>query len=110
MGFVFVHLDEILLASNSSQAHFLHLKQLFQRLSDHGKVINLSKRKFGCSHLDFLEHCIDKTGACPLPDKVDAIQKFSRLSTINKLRRSIGVVNFYHRFILLTVRFMAPVN
>ena len=81
LDFVFGYLDDILVASTSSQAHLLQLKQLFQRLSEHGLVINLSKCEFGRPHLDCLGRRIDKTGACPLPDKVDAIQTFPRPST-----------------------------
>ena len=81
LDFVFVYLDNILVASTSSQAHLSHLKQLFQRLSEHGLVNNLSKCEFDRSHLDLLGHRIDKTGACPLPDRVDAIQTFPRPST-----------------------------
>ena len=71
-----MYVDNILVASTSSQAHLSRLKQLFQRLSEHGLVINLSECEFSRPHLDFLGHHIDKTGACPFPDKVDAIQTF----------------------------------
>ena len=81
LDFVFVYLDNILVVSTLSQAHLSHLKQLFQPLSEHGLVINLSKCEFGRLHLVFLGNCIDKIGACPLPDKRDAIQTFPRPST-----------------------------
>ena len=110
LDFVFVCLDDILVASTSSQTHLSHLKQLFQRLLEHGLVINLSKCEFGRPHLDFLRHRIDKTGACPRPDKVDAIQRLPPPSNINELRRFNDMVNVYHRFIPSAARLMAPLN
>ena len=44
LDFVFVYLDDILVASRS---HEEHLRALFQQLADQGLVINLAKCEFG---------------------------------------------------------------
>jgi len=43
LPFVFVYLDDILVASNSEEEHLSHLRALFTRLSQHGLIINPAK-------------------------------------------------------------------
>ncbi|KAJ8364454.1 hypothetical protein SKAU_G00132850 [Synaphobranchus kaupii] len=47
MSFVFVYLDDILVASSSEGDHLTHLRDLFTRLSQHGLILNLAKCLFG---------------------------------------------------------------
>ena len=41
--FVFVYLDDILVASRSHEEHLQHLRALFQQLTDQGLIINPAK-------------------------------------------------------------------
>ena len=108
LDFVFVYLDDILIASSSHHEHQKHLKILFEKLLSHGLLINLEKCEFGRTHLDFLGHRIDKTGARPLATKVDAIRNFPPPKSTKDLQRFIGMINFYHRFIPSAAKLMAP--
>ena len=108
LDFVFVYLDDILIASSSHHEHQKHLKILFEKLLSHGLLINLEKCEFGCTHLDFLGHRIGKTGARPLATKVDAICNFPPPKSTKDLQRFIGMINFYHRFIPSAAKLMAP--
>jgi len=99
LDFVFVYLDDILIASKSRKEHLEHLKQLFQRLSDHGLVIAPNKCEFGRSELSFLGHTVSAKGAKPLPARVKAISQYPRPRTVKELQRFLGALNFYHRFI-----------
>jgi len=54
--FVFVFLDDILIFSRSEKEHLQHLKQLFQRLKDYGRVISLEKCRFGVREIEFRGH------------------------------------------------------
>ena len=48
LDFVFVYLDDILIASLSlTEQHLQHLRTLFERLSSHGLVFNPTKCEFG---------------------------------------------------------------
>ena len=55
---VFVYIDDILVASRNTTQHKLHLHQLFQRLQEHGLVLNMAKCQFGQTTSDFLGHHI----------------------------------------------------
>ena len=109
LDFVFVYLDDILIASSLHHEHQKHLKILFKKLLSHGLLINLEKCKFGCTHLDFLGHHIDKTGTCLLATKVMLFaifpsQKYKRFTKI--YWHDYG--NFYYCFIRSAAKLMAP--
>lgn len=54
LPFLFVYLDDILMAGTSEEEHMAHLRQLFVRLSEHGLIINLAKYWLGQSSITFL--------------------------------------------------------
>ena len=105
---VFVYLDDILIASCDEKQHLQDLRALFDRLSQHGLVINPQKCKFGKTTLEFLGHSIDATGVRPLPTKVEAISTFPQPKSPRKLQEFNGMVTFYHRFLPGIARIMQP--
>ena len=107
--FVFVYLDDILVASSTQAEHKNHLQLLFQRLADFGLVVNVDKCQFGRHRIEFLGHLIDQYSARPLPSKVEAVQVFPYPTTLQDLQRFAGMINFYHRFIPLAATIMAPI-
>lgn len=74
--FVFVYLDDILIASSSLDEHLQHLRALFQRLSDRGLVINPAECEFGKSEVNFLSHTISAAGIRPHITCVEAVRTF----------------------------------
>ena len=105
---VFAYIDEILIASSDEAAHKLDLRALFVRLSEYGLRINLHKCAFGVSTLKFLGHKLSKEGLAPLPEKVVALQQYSRPETAKDLRRYLGMINFYRRFVPRAAQTLAP--
>ena len=69
LDFIFVYLDDILVASSSESQHLEDLRALFDRLKEHGLVLNPAKCEFCVSQIDFLGHQIINDGAMPLPAK-----------------------------------------
>ncbi|XP_064483070.1 uncharacterized protein LOC135395913 [Ornithodoros turicata] len=99
LPFVFAYIDDILVASSSPQEHERHLRLLFQRLTDHGIVVNVAKCEFGVASTEFLGHRVTSEGIAPLEGKVEAITNFPRPESLRQLRRFLGLINFYRRFI-----------
>ena len=108
LPFLFVYLDDILVASTSKAEHTSHLLTLFERLSQHGLSINPAKCQFGLRTIDFLGHRINKDGAVPLPSKVEAVMNFPRPLSVKSLQEFLGMVNFYHRFLPHAAQLMQP--
>ena len=76
LDFVFIYLDDILIASSSLDEHLQHLYMLFQHLSNHGLVINPAKCEFSKSEVNFLSHTISAAGIRPHITRVKAVRMF----------------------------------
>lgn len=99
LDFVYAYIDDFLVFSPDEQTHQQHLNQLFTRLQEYGMVVNVSKCIFGVPEVAFLGYSISAQGTKPLPTKVEAVQSFPTPKTVRELRRFLGVINFYRRFI-----------
>ena len=93
------HLIDILLASTNHAKHMLELSAVFQRLTDFGLCISPLKCEFGAISMEFLGHLINKDGITPLPEKVAAMRSYETPRTAKELRRYLGMINFYRRFV-----------
>lgn len=103
LNFCFPYLDDILIASNTSEQHEaskqVFLKQVFARLEKFGLTINLDKCIFGEKQVRFFGHLVSSQGSSPLPEKVEAITNYLLPKYAGELRRFLGMLNFYRRFI-----------
>ena len=59
---------------------------------------------------NFLGHVIDSKGIKPLPNKVDAIKNFPQPRTVKELRKFLGLVNYYRRFLEPAFQTSAPLT
>ena len=110
LHFCYNYIDDLLIASSSSEEHLHHLQLVLERLDEHGILINVSKSVFGVPELDFLGHHVDATGIRPLEEKVQVIREFPLPTTQRKLREFIGLINFYRRFIPNCATTLQPLN
>ena len=99
LHFCYAYIDDLLIASTSSEEHQHHLRQVFQRLSDFGVAINPAKCHFGATALQFLGHYVNRDGIRPLEEKVQVIRDFPLPQSHRQLREFLGLVNFYRRFL-----------
>lgn len=88
----------------------MHLRLIFQRLKEHGLLLNASKCIFGASEFDFLGSRVSSEGATPMTKRVEAILNYGKLKTISDLRRFLGAVNFYRRSLPKAAETQAPLN
>lgn len=96
LNFCYAHLDDILVASTSEEEH---LQIRFGRLREFGVVINPAKCVFGQAKIEFLGYLVSVNGTQLLPTRVQALQKFKLPMTAKELRRYLGMINFYRRFL-----------
>ncbi|GFU66677.1 retrovirus-related Pol polyprotein from transposon 17.6 [Trichonephila clavipes] len=85
--------------SENAEEHHSHLRTIFQRLSSYGLKLNISKCVFGVTELIFLGHLITPDGIKPLHDKVQAVLDYKQPETVGSLRKFLGLLNFYRRFL-----------
>ncbi|GFQ84417.1 hypothetical protein TNCT_391991 [Trichonephila clavata] len=99
LPFCFVYIDDILIASRNLDEHISHLKEIFRRLDENGLVLKISKCIFAKPEVDFLGHHVSASGIRPTTGRIQAILDFNRPSTVKQLRRFLGMLNFYRRFL-----------
>ena len=58
--------------------------------------------------MEFLGHLINKDGIAPLPEKVAAMRSYEMPRTAKELRRCLGMINFYRRFIPKSAETLQP--
>ncbi|BHF83219.1 hypothetical protein SprV_0802636100 [Sparganum proliferum] len=94
LSFTYVYIDDILVASSSAEEHASHLRQIFDPLQQHY----------------FLGHHVDQHEITPLLEKVQSILSFPVPKTLTQLRRFIGLLNYYRRFIPHCAATLAPLT
>lgn len=109
-SFVYVYIDDFLIASANEEEHLVHLEIVFQKLVKHGLVINPNKCVFGSRQVDFLGVTVSQAGIQPIASKVEAIRSFPPPQTVTQLRRFLGMVNFYRRWIPKIAYLEAPLS
>ena len=106
----FQYIDDVLIASENDSEHEKDIRAVFQRLAEYNLRLNMHKCEFFQEELVFLGHTLSARGITPVPEKVSAIREFPRPSTLGQLRRFIGLITFYHRFLPKAAELLAPLN
>ena len=110
--FVFIYLDDVLIASKTVAEHRKHLGLFFDRLEKHGLFLQVSKCQFGVQELEFLGHLVNKDGIKTVPKKVEAIRDYPEpveaKDPIQALERFLGLYVFYHRFVPKAADLLRP--
>jgi hypothetical protein len=99
LDFVFIYLDDILVASKDEREHKVHLHLILERLREYGLVLNLEKCELGRNSVEFLGHKISLTGVQPVLKHLAVIQQYGRPVDRKTLQSFLGLVNFYRCFI-----------
>lgn len=107
---IFAYVDDILIASDNEEQHLEDLRCLFQRLSLYNLKINTEKSQFGVKEINFLGHTLSPEGITPPPGKVEAIEGYSLPERYKGLRRFLGIINFYNKFIPNAAVIMKPLT
>lgn len=110
LNFCFPYIDDVLVFSKNEQEHREHLHLLFKRLDEYGLLVNVRKCILGESEVPFLGYSVTAEGTRPLRSKVEAINDYPPPSTVRDLRRFLGMINFYRRFIPHAAELHAPLN
>jgi hypothetical protein len=97
--FVFNFLDDLVIYSSSVEKHVGHLREVLGRLQGAGFTLNPDKVTIAASEIKYLGHLVSSRGIRVLPDRVEAITRFPRPTHLRALRRFLGMVGFYARFI-----------
>jgi hypothetical protein len=96
---VLCYIDDAIVASSTFEEHMKDLTDVFVRLRNAGLKINPKKCSFAKTSCEFLGHVISKDGISPPSDKLQAIESLPAPKNVNELRRTLGLFNWFRKFI-----------
>ena len=94
-----VYIDDILVYSDIWEDHVDRLGKLFSALSEAGLVINLRKSDFGHAQVTYLGFRVGQGLLAPLDSKIQCIVKLPAPTNRRAVRRFLGMIGFYRKFI-----------
>jgi hypothetical protein len=97
--FVVVFIDDILVYSQSEEAHENHLRLVLQKLRDNQLYAKFSKCDFWLKEVAFLGHIITNGGIKVDLGKISEILNWEQPTYASKIRSFLGLTGYYRRFI-----------
>jgi len=98
MAGVIVYCDDMLLYS-ARDNHLGLIDTVLQKLHNSGLVVNKQKSEFFKDSVDFLGHTLTSTEIIPSDKHLQALKNFEPPKTVKQLRRFLGMMNFYRKFL-----------
>lgn len=108
--YVFVYLDDIVIATETFDHHMFILKEISKRLKCANLTVSSEKSKFCLKRINYLGYVIGDGGIRTNPDKVSSIVNFPTPTCIKEVRRLIGVASWYRRFIENFATLVSPLT
>jgi hypothetical protein len=95
--YLFNFVDDLVVYSSSIDHG--HVREVLRRLQKGGFTLNPDKVVFGAVEIKYLGHQISSRGVSILANRIQAIQHYPPPNNLRALRRFMGMVGFYARFI-----------
>lgn len=96
---VFVYLDDLLVVSTTFDTHVTLLADVARKLRVAGLTVNLQKSRFYFREVKYLGHIVGHGTIRPDPEKVSAIEHFPTPSSVKQVRRFVGMIGYYGKFL-----------
>ena len=109
-SFMIVFIDEILIYSKTDLEHQEHLHKALTILREDKLYAKFSKCEFWLRQVSFLGHVVSKDGIFVDPNKIEAITKWKRPTTVTEIRSFLGLVGYYRRFVQDFARIATPLT
>uniref|UniRef100_A0ABD2WCK5 Reverse transcriptase domain-containing protein n=1 Tax=Trichogramma kaykai TaxID=54128 RepID=A0ABD2WCK5_9HYME len=105
---VFAYLDDIILVTETFEQHMVWLERVIRTLIDAKLVVNRDKCEFCCQSVKFLGYVLDSSGLRVDSDRVRPIYEYPAPRNVKQVRRLLGMVGRYSRFIKNEAKIKVP--
>ncbi|KAF9760729.1 Retrovirus-related Pol polyprotein from transposon opus, partial [Nosema granulosis] len=99
MGPRHVYVDDILVFDRTEEEHDENLKRILRKLIEAGLVANRDKIEYKNTEIVFLGHRLLEYKIISDLDNGQAIKEMKHLINVEEVRRFLGTVNYYRKFI-----------
>lgn len=107
---VFIYLDDIVIATEDLNEHFRLLNEVANRLKRAGLTISVEKSRFCRKQVRYLGYLLTENGLAIDSAKLEPILNYPRPKTIREVRRLMGLMGFYQKFIHRYSHVTAPIT
>ncbi|KAI7969145.1 hypothetical protein EIK77_006050 [Talaromyces pinophilus] len=97
--FLIAFIDNLLIYSNNTVEHEIHVRMVLQRLHDAGLQASIKKCEFHITTTKYLGFIITPKGIQVNPAKVEAVISWKAPTTVVGMQSFLGFCNFYQKFI-----------
>ena len=94
-----IYLDDIVVFSKNETDHLTRLRAVFERLREADLRLKPSKCELFRTKITYLGHLVSADGIQPDPKGIEAVKNWPRPQTVTQVRRFLGFVNHYRRFV-----------
>lgn len=107
---VFIYLDDIIIISETFEEHLQLLKEVATRLQKAGLTISVEKSRFCRKQVRYLGYLLTEKGLNIESSKLEPILNYPRPKTVREVRRLMGLMGFYQKFIPRYSHLTAPIT
>ena len=99
LQFTLIYLDNVIVYSRMQEDHLTHLQVVLDCLAHHGLKLKPSECHFFKENITYLGHEISAKGMLPGQEGIQKITNIGPPTTITGIRKFVGAVGYFHRFI-----------
>ena len=99
LNWCIIYLDDVVVYTPTIEEHLKRLSGVFQKLKEAGLKLKPSKCQLFRKSMSYLGHVVSEEGVRTDPKKIEAVQKWERPHNVNTVRKFLGFVNYYRKFI-----------
>ncbi|GBN67892.1 Retrovirus-related Pol polyprotein from transposon 297 [Araneus ventricosus] len=104
------YLDDVAIFSNSLDEHVKHLDVILRKIGNAKLKIKPSKCSLGRKTVKYLGHVVGNGIRSPVEAKIQAIVNFPAPKTRTEIRRLIGMIGYYSRYIKDYAKIVEPLT
>ena len=97
--FAIGYLNDSLIKSESLAQHAEHIKEVFEKIKQHGLKFSLDKCEFLKSKIKYLGQFIDAKSRKSDPSRSSAIKNMPNITNVVSLKSFLGLASYYGNFI-----------